>query len=75
VLGGQVAGNRIYGDIPPPDRDFLQYTPRNPRLIPTVSIEQYASTMGAWFGINDVELDQIFPNRNSFGQSDLGFMG
>lgn len=75
VMGGEVAGNRIYGDIPAPDQDGPQYTPRNPRLIPTVSIEQYASTLGAWFGVNDIELDQIFPNRGRFGPSNLGFLG
>ena len=35
-------------------------------MIPTISVEQYASPMGRWFGLNDSELAAALPNLSSF---------
>ena len=75
VMGGDVVGKRIYGDIPPPDRDHEQYTPSRGRLIPSVSVEQYAATIGKWFGLSPAELAVALPNLSEFSTSDLGFLG
>lgn len=74
VLGGSVQGGQIYGDIPSPDIGSNFYTPSRGRLIPTTSVEQYAATLGSWFGLNDAELGAALPNLASFSQTNLGFV-
>ena len=63
VMGGAVNGGQIFGDIPPPIEGHSQDSGRG-RLIPEVSIDQYASTMGRWFGLSANEVLQVFPNLN-----------
>lgn len=72
VLGGQVNGGQIYGDIPAIALGH-EYDAGEGRLIPFVSIEQFASPLGKWFGLDDAQLDTVFPNRASFNSS-LNFM-
>ncbi len=74
VMGGPVRGRRLYGDIPSPEIGQDVYTANRARLIPTLAIEQYAATIGSWFGLTNGELDQIFPNLGSFNSRDLGFL-
>ena len=45
VVGGGVNGNQIIGDIPPPTFDHAQDAGGG-RLIPTISVEQYAAALG-----------------------------
>ncbi|MEM7329920.1 MAG: DUF1501 domain-containing protein [Pseudomonadota bacterium] len=75
VAGGSVQGRRLYGEIPFADVDSDSYTRSRGRLLPTTSVEQYAATMGSWFGLNTSELRASLPNLNNFNSSDLGFMG
>ncbi|MDB3935584.1 DUF1501 domain-containing protein [Granulosicoccus sp.] len=63
VMGGAVNGGQIYGDIPPAVEGHSQDSGRG-RLIPEVSIDQYASIMGRWFGLSASEVLQVFPNLN-----------
>ncbi|MEM7664056.1 MAG: DUF1501 domain-containing protein [Pseudomonadota bacterium] len=74
VLGGSVAGGRILGDIPTADVSSSNYTPTSGRLIPSVSVEQYAATLGSWFGLNDDELNAALPNLSRFQNANLGFV-
>ena len=73
VVGGGVNGNAIYGDIPPYDVGH-EYDAGNGRLIPNVSVEQYAATLGKWFGLTDAELLVALPALSNFATGDLGFM-
>lgn len=75
VMGGSVVGQRIYGELPPADLDLPVYTESRGRLIPSIAVEQYASTLGKWFGLDAGELAAALPNLGSFATSDLGFMG
>lgn len=75
VAGGDVQGKRLYGEVPFADVDSNSYTRSRGRLIPTTSVEQYAATMGSWFGLDNSELRSSLPNLNNFNASDLGFMG
>ena len=75
VAGGDVQGKRLYGEVPFADVDSSSYTKSRGRLIPTTSVEQYAATMGSWFGLDSGELRAALPNLNNFNQTDLGFMG
>ncbi len=75
VAGGAVQGKRLYGEVPLADVDSGSYTRSRGRLIPTTSVEQYAATMGSWFGLDTGELNTALPNLNNFNTRDLGFMG
>ena len=75
VAGGDVQGKRLYGEVPFADVDSNSYTRSRGRLIPTTSVEQYAATMGSWFGLDNSELRSSLPNLKNFNAPDLGFMG
>tara|TARA_R110002020_G_scaffold263353_2_gene477806 strand:+ start:35782 stop:37188 length:1407 start_codon:yes stop_codon:yes gene_type:complete len=74
VAGGSVAGQKIYGDIPTPDLDSDTFTSTHGRLIPKVSVEQYAATLGSWFGLDSTELAAALPNLSNFTEKNLGFL-
>lgn len=84
VVGGAVAGGRFYGDnlagtgtaaMPslapsasnPNDADYGQ-------IIPTTSVDQYAATLAAWFGLSASDIALIFPNLANFSARNLGFV-
>lgn len=74
VFGGSVQGGQIYGAMPELDPDGERFTRRRARLIPSVSVDQYAATLGGWFGLESSEIDRVLPNLNRFDGRDLGFM-
>lgn len=73
IMGGAVNGGDVYGTLPelaiggPDDVNAG-------RMIPTTSVEQYSATLARWFGLNESELVQVFPNLSNFNNSDMGFM-
>jgi uncharacterized protein (DUF1501 family) len=73
VMGGAVAGNDIYGAMPELRVDGADAV-ENGRIIPTTSVDQYGATLARWFGLNDSELNTLFPNLANFNNSDLGFL-
>ncbi|MEL7231204.1 MAG: DUF1501 domain-containing protein, partial [Pseudomonadota bacterium] len=75
VFGGSVVGNRIYGDLPILDPDASNFTKSRARLIPSIAVEQYAATLGSWFGLDAGAIDQVLPNLGRFDARDLGFLG
>jgi hypothetical protein len=42
------------------------------RLLPSTSVDQYAATLGRWFGIGDTDLLGVLPN---LGRWDAGVRG
>ena len=74
VAGGDVRGKNIYGTIPTPELNNGSYTRSRGRLIPSTSVEQYAASMGSWFGLSNSELSSALPNLSNFNTRDLGFM-
>ena len=65
VVGGSVAGKQIYGSVP----DFSighDADSGGGRLIPALSVEQFAAPMGRWFGLSDSELTMALPNLANF---------
>ena len=74
IAGGQVDGGRVFGDFPSAEPGSGFYTPSRGRLIPTTSVEQYAATLGQWFGLNSNELAAALPNLSNFNDTDLGFL-
>ncbi len=83
VVGGAVRGAAFYGTPPPisigtttaPDD---QWHVGQGRLLPTTSVDQYASTLATWFGVAASEQAGILPNLRHFGgagyPTNLGFM-
>jgi len=72
VVGGAVQGKKIYGTLPEYDLGAETYTESRGRLIPSVSVDQYAATLGGWFGLDTAELNEALPNLSNFSQKDLG---
>ena len=67
VAGGDVNGRRIYGTLPPPILGGSQFIPEGSQaLIPTVSVDEYAASLGGWFGLTPDEMSPILPNLNNF---------
>jgi len=64
VMGGSV---RV-------DEAHPQYTAKRMRLIPTTSVEQHAAALGGWFGLDNTELDKVFPNLSRFDRRALNFV-
>jgi uncharacterized protein (DUF1501 family) len=46
----------------------------NGSLLPATSVDQFAATLGSWFGVSNTELASIFPNLSEFDAANLGFM-
>ena len=46
------------------------------RLLPSTSVDQYAATLGKWFGISDTDLLTVLPNLSNWDASkrNLGFV-
>jgi uncharacterized protein (DUF1501 family) len=80
VLGGAVNGKQIYGRIPSYARDTGgAYTDANMiqsygMMLPQFSVDQYAATLGAWFGIAPGMLVNIIPSLSKYSVQNLGFL-
>ncbi|MEO7385019.1 MAG: DUF1501 domain-containing protein [Novosphingobium sp.] len=71
VIGGAVNGKKYYGINPTlanngPD-DIGQG-----RLVPTMSVDQYAATLASWFGVTAGNLSTAVPNIGNYAGSALG---
>jgi uncharacterized protein (DUF1501 family) len=74
VLGGAVAGARIYGRMPELALDGPDDAGRG-RWIPTTSVDEYSATLARWFGVADSDMALVLPNLGRFAAGDLGFLG
>lgn len=67
VMGGAVSGGEVYGDYPTSLAPGNNLDTGRGRLIPTLSVDQYAADLACWFGIeNDGSLEEILPNIRNF---------
>lgn len=73
IVGGAVKGGRFYGQVPVLADDGPNDVGRG-RLLPTTSVDQFAATLGRWFGASDGELREVLPRLSRFAPADLGFM-
>jgi uncharacterized protein (DUF1501 family) len=73
VMGGAVRGNDMYGTFPEIGVGHAADI-GNGALLPSLSVEQYAATMAAWFGLSAGQIADVFPNLANFSQRNLGFM-
>jgi uncharacterized protein (DUF1501 family) len=73
--GGSLQGGKFFGTFPSlalggPDDANTRGT-----LIPTTSVEQYAATLAAWFGLSPSAVASVFPYLSNFKTTSLGFLG
>lgn len=73
VVGGAVKGQRFYGKTPTVGIQTNEDVGQG-RLLPTTSVDQYATTLAKWFGVADGDLAMVAPNIGNFNSKDLGFM-
>jgi uncharacterized protein (DUF1501 family) len=74
MMGGAVKGNAIYGTFPTLSLGGPDDVGSNGRWIPTTSVDQYAATLAAWFGVAPADSPGIFPNVANFQTTNLGFL-
>jgi uncharacterized protein (DUF1501 family) len=74
VLGGAVHGGQTYGTFPVHELRGPDDAGDRGHWIPTTSLDQYAATLGGWFGVPDETLRQILPNLANFEPQRLGFV-
>lgn len=75
VMGGAVRGQRIYGTPPDIGSDTDSDIGQG-RLIPTISVDQYAGTLASWFGVGSGDMRTVLPNVGNYDASslNLGFV-
>jgi len=73
LLGGAVNGQRFYG-TPPAVASNGPDDVGQGRLLPTTSVDQYAATLGKWFGVSDTDLLTVLPNLSNYSTRNLGFV-
>jgi uncharacterized protein (DUF1501 family) len=75
MLGGAVNGGRFYGVAPTVANNGPDDVGQG-RLLPSTSVDQYAATLGKWFGISDSDLLTVLPNLVNWtaGQRNLAFV-
>jgi uncharacterized protein (DUF1501 family) len=73
VMGGAVQGQRYYGVAPQVSIQTNDQVGQG-RLLPSTSVDVFASTLARWFGCSETELPGILPNINRFPTTSLGFV-
>jgi uncharacterized protein (DUF1501 family) len=75
VMGGAVKGQRFYGTPPAVGNDTNDDVGLG-RLIPTMSVDQYAATLATWFGVSAADLPTVLPNMGNYDRStwNVGFV-
>ncbi|WP_174291690.1 DUF1501 domain-containing protein [Sphingomonas bacterium] len=75
VMGGAVKGQKIYG-TPPAIGNGTGDDVGQGRLLPSISVDQYASTLASWFGVSSGDMTTVLPNMGNYNPSswNLGFV-
>jgi len=75
VMGGAVRGRDYYG-TPPAIANNGPDDVGQGRLLPSLSVDQYAATLASWFGVSAGSLPTVLPNINNYNPStwNLGFI-
>ena len=78
ILGDSVKGGDFYGQYPSLTlggaNDADTGSGARGRFVPTTAVDQYAGTLGKWFGLSDTALSMALPNLTRFAPTDVGFM-
>ena len=60
-----VNGGQILGDVPPAAFNH-EFDSGRGRLIPQISVDQYAGALGRWFGLSNSEIIDALPGFGNF---------
>ena len=74
IMGGAVNGGTFYGTYPTLALGGPNDTDNRGRWIPTTSVDQYAATLAAWYGLAPSDIPTVFPNLSRFSPQNLGFV-
>jgi uncharacterized protein (DUF1501 family) len=66
LLGGGINGGRILGDFPDLELGGNSDFGTQGLWIPTTSVTQMTAGIGSWMGLNDDQLDSVFPDLKNF---------
>jgi len=75
VMGGAVRGRAFYGPAPIVANNGPDDVGQG-RLLPAISVDQYAATLASWFGVSNADLPGVLPNIVNYNPStwNLGFV-
>jgi uncharacterized protein (DUF1501 family) len=75
VTGGAVRGGTMIG-TPPLLGSNTPDDVGQGRLLPSISVDQYAATLASWFGVGTGDLTTVLPNMGNYNPStwNLGFL-
>ncbi len=74
VMGGAVKGRDWYGQLPLMSLAKGDDPVGSGRLVPRMSVDSYGATLGRWFGLDESQLDLVFPNLYRMASRNEGFM-
>ena len=69
VMGGAVAGRRLYGTLPAAGLNAAHVG--QGRLLPTTSVDQLAAELARWMGVPESDLALVAPRYKSFDAATL----
>jgi uncharacterized protein (DUF1501 family) len=75
VMGGAVNGRDFYGPAPAIANNGPDDVGQG-RLLPAISVDQYAATLASWFGVASGSMSTVLPNIVNYNPStwNLGFV-
>jgi cullin-associated NEDD8-dissociated protein 1 len=71
IMGGGVKGGQILGDYPGDLSRAGSVMSGNGRAIPTTSWDQIWAGIAQWYGVEEMDMDQVLPNRKNFPKPSL----
>ncbi len=71
VMGGAVKGGDIYGTLPSLSLGGADDIGEG-RIIPRLSMDEYAANLAGWYGLPGSHFGDVFPNLANFNPADLG---
>jgi uncharacterized protein (DUF1501 family) len=72
IMGDAIKGGDIYGTLPELIIGGANDAGEG-RIIPNISMDQYAATLAGWYGVPAGDYSTIFPNLHRFDDIDLEF--
>jgi len=66
VMGGPVAGGRVYGQFPSLALDGPNDIGRGGLMVPTLSVDEFYAEILQWFGVSNADMPYVLPNIENF---------
>lgn len=74
MFGGSVNGGEAYGTFPTHALRGPDDAGSRGLWIPSTGLDQYAASLGTWFGLGSGDLNTVFPNLRNFPNPTIGFL-